>query len=249
MALQGHALHYLDEGSGPPLLLLHGNPTWSFLYRHLIWRLRGRFRCVAPDYPGFGRSRAAAGFGFSPPEYARLVAQLVRALDLRGLTLLGHDWGGPIGLAAAQGVPERVAGLALANTFAWPLNRDPRLVAFSLAAGGPLGGAAIRYGNALVNLGLPLALQRHCSRSLLAGRPFLAAVWRHLDCLTGKPSLLLWGERDPAFGRAYRQRLARALPRATVVPLPGAGHFSPEDAPAAIAAALADWHAGGTSGR
>jgi len=206
MALQGHALHYLDEGSGSPLLL-HGNPTWSFLYRHLIWRLRGRFRCIAPDYPGFGCSRAAAGFGFSPPEYTRLVAQLVRALDLRGLTLLGHDWGGPIGLAAAQCCPERVAGLVLANTFAWPLNRDPRLVAFSLAAGGPLGDTAIRYGNALVKLGLPLALQRRCSRSLLAhyrgpfpspasrepmrvlarsllaGWSFLAAVWRHLDYL------------------------------------------------------------------
>jgi pimeloyl-ACP methyl ester carboxylesterase len=85
--------------------------------------------------------------------------------------------------------------------------------------------------------------------AIAASRPVLAAGWPHQDCLTGKPSLLLWGERDPAFGRAYRQRLVWTLPLATVVPLPGTGHFSPEDAPAAIATALADWHAGGTSGR
>ena len=78
------SVHYLDEGSGPPLLLLHGNPTWSFLYRDLITGLRDRYRCIAPDHPGFGLSRPAPGYGYTPAEHAAVLEQLVQQLDLGG---------------------------------------------------------------------------------------------------------------------------------------------------------------------
>ena len=71
--VEGCRVHYVDEGDGPVLLLLHGNPTWSFLYRHLIGGLRDRFRCIAVDLPGFGLSRAAPGYGFTPAEHAGVV--------------------------------------------------------------------------------------------------------------------------------------------------------------------------------
>ncbi|MDQ4093086.1 MAG: alpha/beta fold hydrolase, partial [Actinomycetota bacterium] len=68
--LDGHLVHYVDEGSGPIMLMLHGNPTWSFVYRDVIRSLRSRFRCIALDYPGFGLSEAAAGYRYSPEEHA-----------------------------------------------------------------------------------------------------------------------------------------------------------------------------------
>ncbi|MGI9018435.1 MAG: alpha/beta fold hydrolase, partial [Euzebya sp.] len=100
-------VHYLDEGEGPTLLMLHGNPTWSFLYRDMIADLRADFRCVAPDYPGMGLSSARGGYAFGPEEHSRIVAELVQELNLTDITLVMQDWGGPIGMAAAAEDPDR----------------------------------------------------------------------------------------------------------------------------------------------
>lgn len=107
LELDGCRLHYVDEGRGPILLLLPGNPTWSFLYRHLVVRLRHRFRCVAVDYPGFGLSSSRPGYGFTPAEHAAVVEQVVAELGLDSFTPVVHDWGGPIGLAVASRHSER----------------------------------------------------------------------------------------------------------------------------------------------
>src|SRR5215213_6579200 len=90
--IRGCRVHYVDEGEGPPLLLLHGNPTWSFLYRDVIRGLSDRFRCVAPDLPGFGLSRAAPGYGFTAAEHAAVIERLVLELDLAGVTMMVQDW-------------------------------------------------------------------------------------------------------------------------------------------------------------
>lgn len=97
--IDGHSVHYVDEGSGPTLLFLHGNPTWSFDYREVIESLRSEFRCVAVDYPGFGLSVAAPRYRYLPAEHAEVIGGFVDALALSGATLVAHDWGGPIGLA------------------------------------------------------------------------------------------------------------------------------------------------------
>ena len=91
--VDGSRLHYVDEGDGPVLLLLHGNPTWSFLYRHVIGGLRHRFRCIALDLPGFGLSSPAPGYGFTPAEHARVVERFVAELALSSFTPVVHDWG------------------------------------------------------------------------------------------------------------------------------------------------------------
>src|SRR5664279_5166695 len=80
--INGASVNYVDEGQGPTLLLLHGNPTWSFLYREIILGLRDRYRCIAPDYPGFGLSRAAPEYGFTPAEHAGVIEQWLLTLDL-----------------------------------------------------------------------------------------------------------------------------------------------------------------------
>lgn len=106
-------LHYVDEGNGPPVVMLHGNPTWSFLYRHLIGHLAPDYRCIAPDFIGFGRSDKPADWSYRPQDHAAHLDALMTQLDLRAVTLVVHDWGGPIGLSWALRHPDRVRRLVI----------------------------------------------------------------------------------------------------------------------------------------
>ncbi|MGI9605749.1 MAG: alpha/beta fold hydrolase, partial [Acidimicrobiales bacterium] len=113
-------VHYIDEGEGRPLLLMHGNPDWSFLYRKMIPLLSPHFRCVAMDYPGFGLSVHPKGYSYLPSAHAAVVAELVEQLDLHDAILVGQDWGGPIGFDVASRMPDRFTGLVAGNTMVWP---------------------------------------------------------------------------------------------------------------------------------
>jgi len=113
----GIRMHYVDEGEGTPIIMCHGNPTWSFLYRKLIIRLRDRFRCVAVDYPGFGLSDHPQDYGYTPAEHAAVLGKLVDELGLDGFIVMGQDWGGPIGISVALERADRVAGLVFMNTW------------------------------------------------------------------------------------------------------------------------------------
>ena len=110
-------VHYIDEDSGPPLLFLHGNPTWSFLYRGIVIRLRKHFRSIAVDYPGFGLSVHPHGYGYSAAEHTDVATELVRKLGLDNLTIMGQDWGGPIGMRVALNEREPMRSLVLGNTW------------------------------------------------------------------------------------------------------------------------------------
>lgn len=264
--VEGCRVHYVDEGAGPVLLLLHGNPTWSFLYRHLVLALRRRFRCIALDYPGFGLSSAPTDYGHTPAEHAAVVGGFVDALGLEGFTPFCQDWGGPIGLAVAAGRPGRVRSLIIGNTFAWPVNGNWHFEWFSRLFGGALGRVAIRRLNAFVNLLIPAgtrlrrltrAEMHHYRRPLasppareptwifpreiLGSRTFLAEVEAGLERLRDLPTLIAWGDRDVAFRLAERRRFQKLFPRHTLVELSGAGHFVQEDAPERIAEAIRAW--------
>ena len=114
-------IHYVDEGRGRPLLLLHGNPDWSFLDRKIVVGLQNRFRCIAVDYPGFGLSvHPGDPYGYTSAEHAAVVRELVEHLDLQDMVLMGQDWGGPIGMDVASRMPQRIGGLVMGNTWYWP---------------------------------------------------------------------------------------------------------------------------------
>lgn len=157
--IDGCHVHYVDEGSGPTLLLLHGNPTWSFLYRDVIRLLRDDFRCVALDYPGFGLSSAPWGYGFTAAEHADVVAAFVETLDLTDVTPMMQDWGGPIGVAALSRTPDRCRALIIANTWAWPRS-DPGTTMFSRTLGGPVGRVLIERLNLFAERIVPLGHRR-----------------------------------------------------------------------------------------
>ncbi len=119
--LDGLRYHYLDEGAGPALLLVHGNPTWSFMWREIVLALKGKFRLIVPDHIGCGLSDKPAPAKYSY-RLARRVAdlgQLIEHLDLRHITLAAHDWGGAIGMGAAVAAPQRFDRFVLMNTAAF----------------------------------------------------------------------------------------------------------------------------------
>ena len=264
--VDGCRLHYIDEGAGPVLLLMHGNPTWSFLYRDIVKGLSGRFRCIALDYPGFGLSIARDGYSFKPAEHSSIVEKFVLALNLSDLTIMVQDWGGPIGLGFAGRHPNRIRALVIGNTWAWPIDGDPRLERFSKLVGGPIGGFLIHNFNAFVNLFIPAGVRRHklppqvmaayrgpfpthasrtpthiFPREILGSRQYLSEVEAGLTRLTDRPALIVWGDRDFGFREKERQRFEQIFPRHRTVILRGAGHFIQEDAAEGIVTAIVEW--------
>lgn len=263
----GHRIHYVDEGGGPVLLLLHGNPTWSFVWRDVIGRLSDRFRCIAPDLPGFGLSEVSPGFDGRPESIADVLSGFVQHLDLRDVILVAQDWGGPIGLNLVERMPDRFTGLVLGNTWAWPVTGDRHFEQFSTLMGGPIGAWLTRRVNLFVNVMVPAGHRRRrlsademrhyrkplgtpqrrqasavLPREIVHSAPFLARVESGLPALRSLPALLIWAGKDIAFRDKELDRWTRELPDATVVRLPDAGHFLASDAPAEFADAIGDWH-------
>jgi haloalkane dehalogenase len=260
-------VHYIDEGppggQGPPLLLCHGNPTWSFLYRDIITALRGRFRCIAPDYLGFGLSDRPAGFGYTIDEHARVVGEFVDHLALDGFVTVGQDWGGPISMAVAVDRAERVRGVTLGNTWFWPTDQLTMKI-FSRVMSSPPLQYAILQRNFFVERLVPAGTQHRPSaavmnhyrgvqpspeartgvaempKQILAARPLLERLARDVPAKLGaKPALLVWGMKDFAFRPGPMiPRMRATFPDHVVVELPDAKHFIQEDAPEAIAAAI-----------
>jgi haloalkane dehalogenase len=263
--VDGARVHYVDEGSGSPLLLLHGNPTWSFLYRDVIKGLRDRYRCIAPDYPGFGLSDAPAGYGYTPAEHAGILEGLMTSLDLRDVTMMVQDWGGPIGFAVATRAPDRFAAFVIGNTWAWPKS-DFGTQVFSRFLGGPAGRYLILQRNVFVERIIPGGVKRKklsdevmnayrgpfpdpesrrpawvFPREILRSRPFLAEIERRLPALADRPALLVWPTADVAFKTPERVRWEQVFPNHRTVTLEGAGHYIQEDASDEIVAAIGGW--------
>lgn len=257
-------LHYVDEGSGPPIVMVHGNPTWSFLYRKLIKRLRSGYRCIAIDHLGFGLSDKPRDWSYLPEDHAANLTALIEGLELRRITLAVQDWGGPTGLAYAVAHPENVARIIIMNTWAWPVNRDPYYIAFSGFMGGPIGRMLIRRYNFFVrsimrqSFGdgrkLSPAAHAHYLRALatpderkgcavlpkqiIASTPWLDQLWTRISTLNDKPKLIVWGLKDIAFRERELLRWVRTFPEAQTVRLSSVGHFVQEEAPDELAEAV-----------
>jgi haloalkane dehalogenase len=257
-------VHYLDEGVGAPVLLLHGNPTWSYLYRDVIKSLRGECRLIAPDLPGFGMSRAPAQYAFTPQEHAGVVAELVRKLALTDLVLVVQDWGGPIGMSYAVDHRDSLRGVVVMNTWAWPATIPQWL--FSLVMGGwPLGYWLQTRRNYFANSVLPGGIchtERVTAgfrkaytdpfptvesriptwvfpRQIRKARPWLAEIESKLPALADLPAQIVWGRHDdPGFPAKEMAKWQRHLQRHETETLDDAGHSVQEDRPDRVVAAI-----------
>lgn len=258
-------MHYVDEGTGPAIVLCHGNPTWSFLYRDIITGLRDQFRCIAPDYLGFGLSDRPSGYGYTIEEHAQVVGELVDHLDLDDYLTMGQDWGGPISMAVATARADRVRGLVLGNTWFWPTG-DLTTKVFSTVMGSPPMQWAILRRNFFVERLIPAgtatslsdAVMEHYRRvqptpearagvarmpkEILAAHPLLERLADDVPAKLGaKPTLLVWGMKDFAFRPGPNiPRMRATFSDHVLVELPDAKHFIQEDAPGRIVEAVID---------
>jgi len=263
-------LHYVDEGppDAPPLLFVHGNPTWSYLWRRPIAELsaRGR-RCVAFDHMGFGRSDKPPQLSaYSLECHIENAIALIDALDLSDVTLVGHDWGGPIGLGALLERRDRLRAVVLMNTWAWelpsflpPFLREFRTEGLGeiLALGGNLfvesipGGMRRRDADPLMMEAYRAPFPDYWSRAgTLAfqreiplterdrSAPLMASIHERLPDLS-LPVLLVWGMRDPVFQPVFLEQWRELFPKAETVELDDASHFLVEDSPDAVTDAIA----------
>lgn len=270
LALAGLRYHYVDEGRGETLLLVHGNPTWSFYWRNLVLALRARYRVIAPDHIGCGLSDKPQEYRYTLTQHVSNLVELLDRLDLTQVTMVGHDWGGAIGIGAALDRPHRVARLVLLNTGAFPppyvpwrirLCRVPWLGTFAIRRLNLFARAALRMAVAKPERMTPAVragflapydswANRVAIEAFVRDIPFtrrhptwrtLARMEQELPRLADRPVQLIWGMRDWCFTAECLQRLLQAFPRADVLRLEDAGHYVVEDAHERIVAALIDF--------
>ena len=262
LSLSRGRVHYVDEGEGEPIVFVHGTPSWSFEFRHLLRGLVPTHRCIALDLLGFGLSEQPRDFPYTPEAHAEVVEEFLLRLGLSRFTLVVHDFGGPIALPFAQKYPERVARLVVLNSFLWPLEEDRELRQGARLAGSWLGRALYRFLNASLRLLMPYAYgdrrrltpeihaqylapfrERPDARvrvlwrlahALLASRAHYAELWAERARLAATPALVIWGMADRALPPRLIERWRQALPHARVVELADAGHWPQEEDPGRV---------------
>ncbi len=262
---QGLRLAHLDEGDGPPVLFMHGEPTWSFLWRHVIPPVRDAgFRCLAPDLPGFGRSDKPIDIDwYTYDRHTDAIAALLVGLDLRDATVVVHDWGGPIGLRLAAEHPDRIARMVILDTGlftghqkmteAWISFRDFVQRTEDLPVGFLVRGACqtdpgeeviaayeAPFPNADAKAGaraFPLILPT------APDAPGAATGQRVLEALRDdqRPKLILWADSDPVLPLETGRRFAAALGTEVAHVIENASHFLQEDAGPQVGGLIADW--------
>jgi haloalkane dehalogenase len=266
--LAGGWMHYIDEGRGAPVLFVHGTPTWSFEYRQVIKTLSPHVRCIAPDHLGFGLSERPVRFAYTPEAHAAALKEFVTRLGLDDLTLVVHDFGGPIGLPLCFDPTVRVKRLVLMNTWMWPFDGDPDMQRKARIAGGALGKLLYEYANFSLKVLMPSAygdkkkltpaihrqylevfrdrkarvrVLHALARALSGSRDYYASLLAQASKLKPLPTLIIWGMKDSAFQPAQLARWRDLLPYAKVVELPDAGHWPHEEEPDDVARLVLDW--------
>jgi haloalkane dehalogenase len=270
-SLRAGRMHYVDEGTGDPILFVHGTPTWSFEWRHLIRALSTTHRCIAPDHLGFGLSERPRRAPYTPEWHAENLAEFVERLEPAPLTLVVHDFGGPIALPLALHRRGLVRRLVVINSWMWSFVGDRDMESKGRIAGSALGRFLYRWANLSLRVIMPSAygdrrkltpaihrqyLDRFpdrwsrgavlwpLARALLASSAFYESLWRERAALTALPALIVWGTRDSAFRPNQLARWTTVLPNATVVELADAGHWPHEEEPDRVVDALTRFLAG-----
>ena len=253
------ALRYVDEGEGAAVVLVHGTPTWSFEWRHVVAGLRDVRRVVALDHLGFGLSDRPPGASYTPEAHAARFRTFMDTLFPDGpLSLVVHDFGGPIALDWALDHSDRIAHLVVVNTWMWPFDDDRVMRRRAALVSGAVGRVLYRRLNVSQRLIMPsaygnkraLTRQIHrqylsvfadadsrelvlfaLAKSLLGSSAFYSALWDRRGRLRAVPMTLVWGVKDSAFGVSALDRWTRTFPHARVVRFEGSGHWPHEEEP------------------
>ena len=270
-SIAGHRMHYVDEGQGPVVILLHGNPTWSFYYRNLIAGLRDKFRVIAPDFIGLGLSDHPEHAHFRASDRINHLQELIDKLAIREFSLVMHDWGGSIGTGVAVRNPAAVRGLIYLNT---TLSETESLPFIIKRAARPLIGKFLtkttkRFLKLTTDWGVSRKLAPEVKQAYLypyQTRARRTAIWdfvadipfdsdhpsygdmlylaENIPKLSHVPTLIIWGLEDPCFHREMLSQVARHFPNAEVIEIPNGSHLVLEDAPEIVVPAVKNFLCG-----
>lgn len=248
-------LHYIDEGSGEPVVFVHNFPTWSFLYRDIIKGLSANFRCIAVDNLGFGLSDKPAAYSYCPEKMADYLASLIQELDLQNVTLVTSGIGTPIGLSYAIDHPHNIRHIVIVNGFMWPLKGNEQAEKVARMAQGTFGKLAYLKWNLPTRLGLKFMIKdrsnftkevhrhyvmpfadserRHGPRgyaqALISSSRWFQELWGRRDEIKDIPALLLWGMQDNLCGESALRKWKDLWPEAKLIRFKNNGHFLCEE--------------------
>ena len=268
--LDGVQYRYVDEGQGPTLLFVHGNPTWSFAWRNFVKDLSRDHRCIAVDHVGCGRSDKPLDYPYTLGQHIDNLVTLIDRLGLQDITLFGHDWGGCIGMGAAVRRPDRFRRFCLMNTAAFRSKRIPLRISICRVPG--LGAIGVKGMNLFSVAALTMAVSHHerMTPAIKAGYVAPYDSWEHrvavhefvkdiplqpthrsyqrlveveegLAQFRGRPMLLPWGEQDWCFTTDFLDEWIERFPDAETFRLADAGHYVFEDAHERLLPRVREW--------
>ncbi len=270
LTLPAGRLHYLDEGSGPTILLVHGNPTWSYYYRNLVSTLAKQYRVIVPDHLGCGLSDKPADFHYKLENHIANLGSLLEHLGVQRVSMVVHDWGGAIGLGVVEQCSIDLVKLVLLNTAAYRSTRIPLRI--SMCRWPLLGRILVQGGNAFAGAAVHMAVSSKMDRKIAAAylKPYdnwanrravfefvkdiplqkshrsyqkLLAIENSLKAIREKqtPVALFWGGKDFCFNDHFYNEWRRRLPEAEARYFDDWGHYVLEDGRGEIEPLIADF--------
>lgn len=262
----GHKLHYIDEGQGEIILFVHGTPSWSFDFRNIIKELKSHFRGIAIDHIGFGLSDKPEHYDYSTQNHSKTLERFIHGKKLDPLTLVLHDFGGPIGLNYAIQYPEKVRNIVVLNSWLWSSKNDPDYIKLSKFLKSPLLPFLYRYLNFSPRFILPKSFgikqlprrllkqytepfadktQRNgalaFAKSLLNDQDWFEELWNKRQVIFSKPTLFIWGMKDPVIKPHNLDKFLSGFTNSKAIQLDTCGHFPQEEQPEEVTKAIQDF--------
>ena len=261
--INGHKLHYIDEGKGAPILFVHGTPSWSFDFRNVIKVLKAHYRCVALDHLGFGLSDKPEHYDYTTQNHSNTLEKFVLEKQLGNITLVVHDFGGPIGLNFAIQHPEKIKNLIILNSWLWSSEHDPEYIKLKKILKSPLLPFLYRYLNFSPKFILPQSFGDHklpknllkqytkpfadktqrngalaFAKSLLNDQDWFEQLWNKRQAISNKPTLFIWGMKDAVIKPHNLEKFQRAFIHSSTIQLETSGHFPQEEQPEQVISAI-----------
>lgn len=263
MELNGHQMHYIDEGNGETLLFVHGTPSWSFDFRKVIVALRKKYRCIAIDHIGFGLSDKPEKYDYSIQQHADTLEQFIGKMGLSNITIVLHDFGGPIGFHYAMKYPDRVKSIVVMNSWLWDFSDDPVFKKYRSIINSPLTPFLYKKLNFSPKYLLPKSfgskkiprkiLQNYIkpfanssqrngtlafARSLVNDQQWFESLWQKRNVLSHIPILFIWGMMDKFVRPVFLEKFTKGFPNSSFKILEDCGHFPQEENPDEVIEAI-----------
>lgn len=264
--IKGQKLHFIDEGKGETILFVHGTPSWSFDYRNIIKKLKESYRCIAIDHIGFGLSDKPEHYDYSTLNHSKTLEKFVLEKQLNNITLVVHDFGGPIGLNFAIQHPEKIKNLIILNSWLWSSENDADYIKLKKVLKSPLLPFLYRYLNFSPRFILPKSFgnkklskdllkqytkpfadktQRNgalsFAKSLLNDQKWFEDLWNKRNSISDKPTLFIWGMKDTVIKPYNLEIFKNGFTNSKTVRLETTGHFPQEEQPEKVINAILEF--------